>query len=71
MLKEILVLIVDENNARKASFRFDYRVPFDVEETLQRVFPLLLTRGTMFCEQLEFPLRLNGVKLEQSARRKV
>lgn len=48
------------------AFNVRYKTPRDLDDTLKRIFPLLLTRGVLYCEQLEFPLDLEGVNFENT-----
>lgn len=63
--REIIIRVVDGGNVSLASLRVEYKNQEDVVETLQRVLPMLNARGQMKVEMLTFPLKLNGVNIQQ------
>lgn len=67
----ITLKVVGSNNEHYAAFRFDYHCKRDVEETLKRIFPLILTQAKMMvCEQLEMDLDVSGIKIQKTNEQK-
>lgn len=65
MKTQIKIQVIESETGKiQASFRFEFRLKATVILILHKIFPLLLVNGRMICEQLEFPLTVGGVQIQ-------
>ena len=61
---EILIRVVDKDNASQGSFRIAFRTERALDDALLRILPLLINTGAVTCEHLEYDLKIDGVSFQ-------